>query len=96
MANIMNAKRWQLFWHIKIPAALPNLASGLRMACIFAPLGALISEWVGATHGLGLLMIKADLKMQIDLMFCCLFVIIIIGLVLYFAVNKFLNKWITW
>jgi len=96
MANIMNAKRVQLFWHIKIPAALPNLASGLRIACIFAPMGALISEWVGAKHGLGLLMIKADLKMQIDLMFCCLFVIASIGLLLYFSINKLLKRWITW
>lgn len=96
MAKIMNTKRWALFWHIKIPAALPSLASGLRMACIFAPMGALISEWVGAKQGLGLLMIKADLKMQIDLMFACLFVIITIGLTLYFLVNQQLKKWITW
>lgn len=96
MAKIMNAKRWSLFWHIKIPAALPSLASGLRMACIFAPMGALISEWVGAKHGLGLLMIKADLKMQIDLMFVCLFVMIALGLSLYFIVNQQLKRWITW
>lgn len=96
LANTMQAKKWQLFWYIRIPAALPNLASGLRVAAVFAPIGAVVGEWVGASRGLGYLMMTANARTSIDLMFAALFTLIIFSLLLYFVVDKILNRWITW
>lgn len=96
LAKTMNAKKWRFFWYIRIPAALPNLASGLRVATVAAPIGAVVGEWVGASQGLGFLMLNANARMQIDLMFAGLFVLITFSLVLYFLVDKSLKQLIPW
>ncbi len=96
LAKIMNAKKWRLFWYIRIPAALPSLASGIRIAAVIAPIGAIIGEWIGASHGLGYLMLNANARMQIDMMFASLIVIILLALLLYFSVDKILRVFIWW
>jgi putative hydroxymethylpyrimidine transport system permease protein len=96
LAKTMNAKKWRIFWYIRIPAALPSLASGLRVATVAAPVGAIVGEWVGASQGLGFLMLNANARMQIDLMFAGLFVLIIFSLVLYFLMDKSLKLLIPW
>jgi putative hydroxymethylpyrimidine transport system permease protein len=96
LASTMNAKKWRIFWFIRIPAALPSLATGLRVATAIAPIGAVIGEWVGASHGLGYLMLNANARMQIDLMFAALFTIILFSLTLYFIVNKLLSIAVYW
>lgn len=96
LAKTLHVKRWRVFWHIRIPAALPHLASGLRVATVVAPIGAVVGEWVGASQGLGFLMLNANARMQIDLMFAALFAIIIFSLILYFAIDTFLRFTIWW
>lgn len=96
LAKIMNAKKWRFFWYIRIPAALPHLASGLRVATVVAPIGAIVGEWVGASQGLGFLMLNANARMQIDLMFAGLFVLIIFSLILYFLIDQLLKIFIPW
>lgn len=96
LARIMSAPHWRTVWYIRIPAALPALASGIRVATAAAPIGAIIGEWVGASHGIGFLMLNANARLQIDLMFAALFVIVVFGLVLYFCVDWCLRKLIYW
>jgi putative hydroxymethylpyrimidine transport system permease protein len=91
LAKTMNAKKWRIFWFIRIPAALPSLATGIRVATVSAPIGAVIGEWVGASKGLGFLMLNANARMQIDLMFAALFALIFFSLTLYFVVNWILK-----
>lgn len=96
LAKTMNAKKWRVFWHIRVPAALPHFASGLRVATVVAPIGAIIGEWVGASRGLGFLMLNANARMQIDLMFAALFTLVLFSLILFFVVDKFLRYMIPW
>lgn len=96
LAQTMNATRWRLLWHIQVPSALPSLASGLRLAATIAPMGAIVGEWVGASNGLGFLLLNCNARMQIDLMFACLLTIVILVLGLYFSVDKLLRYWIKW
>lgn len=88
LAKTMNAKKIRVFFYIRIPAALPRLASGLRIAVVFAPIGAVIGEWVGASRGLGFLMLNANARMQIDLMFAALCVLVVFSLLLYFVIDR--------
>ncbi|EKD70711.1 MAG: Binding-protein-dependent transport system inner membrane component [uncultured bacterium] len=96
LAKTMNAKKWRFFWYIRIPAALPSLASGLRVATAVAPIGAVIGEWVGASQGLGFLMLNANARMQIDLMFSGLFALVLFSLLFYFLVDTLLRLLIPW
>jgi len=96
LAKTMQAKKWCAFIFIRIPSALPALASGIRVATVAAPIGAVIGEWVGASEGLGYLMLNANARMQIDLMFAALFTLVIFSLLLYFFVDRILKIAIPW
>lgn len=87
LAQSMQATRRQILWRIRVPAALPSLASGLRLAAVYAPIGAIIGEWVGASQGLGYLMLLANGRAKIDLMFAALAVLAVLTLLLHKAVG---------
>lgn len=88
LARSMQATPRQLLWRIRIPAALPGLASGLRLAAVYAPIGAVIGEWVGASNGLGYLMLLANGRAKIDLMFAALVVLATLTLILHVLVSR--------
>ena len=96
LAKTMDASRFAILWQIMIPSALPALASGLRVATVIAPLGAIVGEWVGSSHGLGFLILNANARMQIDLMFAALLTLTVLTLVLYYVVDKLLQQVIFW
>ncbi len=75
LAQVMGASRIRIMRHLRIPAALPSLATGLRLAAVYAPIGAVIGEWVGGARGLGALMIHANGRMKTDLVFAALLVL---------------------
>lgn len=96
LARTMGARRWAVLRLIRLPAALPALASGLRVAAAVAPIGAVIGEWVGASAGLGYLMLHANARVQIDLMFAALAALAAIGIALYFGVDALLRRLVPW
>ncbi|MFO1140770.1 MAG: ABC transporter permease [Paracoccus sp. (in: a-proteobacteria)] len=81
LAQVMGASRTRIMWHLRIPAALPSLATGLRLAAVYAPIGAVIGEWVGGARGLGALMIHANGRMKTDLVFAALLVLSVLTVV---------------
>jgi putative hydroxymethylpyrimidine transport system permease protein len=96
MARTMNASRWALLRHVRLPAALPALASGLRVAAAVAPIGAVVGEWVGSSAGLGYLMLHANARMQIDVMFAALATLAAMALLLFFTVDALLKRALRW
>ena len=96
IAQTMGASRLAILRHLRIPAALPNLASGLRVAASVAPIGAVVGEWVGSEAGLGYLMLHANARMQVDLMFAALFVLTLGAVALYFTLDWALKRLIPW
>ncbi|CAH0529712.1 Riboflavin transport system permease protein RibX [Vibrio hippocampi] len=96
LAKTMNANRWQLLRYIQLPAALPTLASGIRVAVVIAPIGAVVGEWVGSSAGLGYLMLQANARMIIDEMFAALLILALLSISLYFGTDKILKKAIPW
>jgi len=96
LAHSMNASRWTTLRYIRIPAALPSFASGLRVATAVAPIGAIVGEWVGSSEGLGFLMLHANGRMQIDVMFAALFILAVMAVTLYYAVDAGLKRLLFW
>ena len=94
LARVMGANRPRMMWHIRVPAALPGFASGLRLAAVYAPIGAIIGEWVGASKGLGYLMLLANGRAKIDLMFAALIVLAILTLLLHASVDRACRRWL--
>jgi putative hydroxymethylpyrimidine transport system permease protein len=77
----------ELVW-LRLPNALPALGSGLRLAAVYAPFGAVIGEWVGASRGLGHLMLMANGRAQVDLMFAALVVLATFAAALFFVMDR--------
>jgi len=96
LAQTMSASPWSILWQLRLPQALPAFASGLRVAASVAPIGAVVGEWVGSSHGLGYLMLHANGRMQTDVMFAALLILCLMALILYFSVNAALNKAVYW
>ncbi|MCF8481490.1 MAG: ABC transporter permease [Rhodospirillum sp.] len=96
MAQSMDASPWAVLWRIRLPAALPALASGLRVATAVAPIGAIVGEWVGSSAGLGYLMLHANARMQVSLMFAALFVLALFSVSLYALVDRGLRAAMPW
>jgi NitT/TauT family transport system permease protein len=55
--RVLTASRWQTFYKLQIPSALPVIFAGLRVAITLAVVGAVVGEYVGANRGLGALII---------------------------------------
>jgi len=96
LGRVMNASSFAILYHVRIPAALPAFASGIRVATAVAPIGAIVGEWVGSSAGLGFYMLHANARMQTDLMFAALALLVTVALTLYFLVDWMMNKIVYW
>ncbi|MFC5387098.1 ABC transporter permease [Aquamicrobium segne] len=92
LAQTMDTGRWRTMWHLRIPMALPMLGSGLKLAAVYAPIGAVIGEWVGGSEGLGAVMIHANGRMRIDLSFAALMLVTVIALAFHWVTSTFVDR----
>ena len=84
---ILGATPAQVLVKLRAPAALPFVFSGIRIAVATSVIGAVIGEWVGATQGLGFLMIHANAQLHIDLVFAAITVLSLMAVGLFLAVS---------
>ena len=96
LARTMDARPLAVLRHVRLPAALPAFGSGLRIATAIAPIGAVIGEWVGASAGLGYVMLNANARMETDLMFGALFVLALMTVLLWSLVDGALRRLLRW
>ncbi len=94
LAHLYGARRDQEVRLLRIPSALPALVTGLRLAAVYAPIGALIGEWVGASSGLGYAMLHANGRSQTDVVFAALLLLAAMSVLLRAAVD-FLTRDLT-
>lgn len=96
LAATMGAKPWRVLLRVRLPAALPALASGVRVAAAVAPIGAVLGEWVGASSGLGYVMLNANARIETALMFAALVLLALMSVALYVAVDRGLRAALRW
>lgn len=96
LARTMGASPLRTLWHLRLPAALPAFGSGLRIAAAISPIAAVVGEWVGSGAGLGYLMLHANGRMQTDLMFAAMVVLMLMALGLYLLVDRLLIRLTPW
>jgi putative hydroxymethylpyrimidine transport system permease protein len=96
LARTMGASPLSTLVHLRLPAALPAFGSGLRIATAFAPIAAVVGEWVGSGAGLGYLMLHANGRMQTDLLFAAMIVLMAMALSLYVLVDRLMLRLTPW
>ncbi|MFJ5160058.1 ABC transporter permease [Pantoea sp. NPDC088449] len=82
LAQTTTPSRFRIFWRVRWPAALPQFFSGLQMAAVLAPIGVVIGEWVGASEGLGYLMMQSNARLETATSFAALLLLLILALLL--------------
>ena len=95
-ARMLGCTGMTLMLRVRLPAALPAFASGLRVASAVAPIGAVVGEWVGASAGLGYLMLHANARMQVDVMFAALLTLAVMAVTLYGVIDVMLRRSMPW
>lgn len=83
--RMLGATRLQTLLRLKLPTGLPAILAGLRVAVVLALVGAVVAEFMGASRGLGAVVIAAQGMMDTTLMFAALVLIAAMGLLLYQA-----------
>ena len=96
LARVMNGSPMTILRVVRLPAALPALASGIRVAAATAPIGAVVGEWVGSSGGLGYLMLHANARLQVDVMFAALLTLAVMAVGLYYAIDAALGRCLYW
>lgn len=81
--RMLGATRVQTLLRLKLPHGLPAVLAGLRVAVVLALVGVVVGEFIGASRGLGALVIAAQGSMDTPLMFAVLALVSLLGVLLY-------------
>jgi NitT/TauT family transport system permease protein len=90
------ASKAQIFWMLQLPNAMPYIFAGLEIAMIFALIGAIVAEFVGAQSGLGMLIQSMNFTMDVAGQFSVLFLLSLLGLVLNGIVTGVRRRVLFW
>ena len=90
------ATRWQIFWMLQLPNAMPYIFAGLEIAMIFALIGAIVAEFVGAQAGLGMLIQSMNFTMDVAGQFSVLLLLSLLGLLLNGIVTGVRRRVLFW
>ena len=96
LLKAMGADRLQCFIHIKMPNALNQFFSGLKISISYSVVGAVVSEWLGGFTGLGVYMTRVRKSYSFDKMFAVIFFISFISLILMFLVSYIKKVTMPW
>lgn len=90
------ASERQIFWMLRLPNSLPFVMAGLDVAMIFALIGAIVAEFVGAQKGLGMLIQSMNFNMDVSGQFSILLILSVVGLLLNRGVMMIRKRVLFW
>lgn len=96
LVRSLDGSNFQVFWMLRLPAALPFIMAGLEIALTFALIGAVVAEFIGAENGLGMLVQSMNFSMDVAGSFSVLVVLAVVGLVLNYLVAQIRKRLIYW
>jgi NitT/TauT family transport system permease protein len=99
--DLYNASRRQVLWNLKLPAALPQILAGLRIAGGLSLIGAVVAEIAagsaGAGSGLAYRIAESGYRLNIPRMFAALLLLSLAGIAIFFLLSAIsyllLRRW---
>ena len=89
--ELYGASRWQILVHLKLPAALPFMLGGIRIAGGLALIGAVVAEiaagTAGAGSGLAYRIVESGYRLNIPRLFAALLLLSVTGIVIFFVLS---------
>jgi len=83
----LTATPWRTFLRFRLPASMPYLFSGLKIAITLAVIGVIVAEFISSSEGLGFLILKSAALLRTDLILAAITVLCAIGLASYGLVH---------
>lgn len=96
LVRSMGASAFQVFWYVRFPNALPAIFGGLKVASTLAVVGAIVGEFVSADKGLGYLVLVANGELNTRLVFACVLMLSVLGIIFYFVVEAIERLVVSW
>ena len=72
LMRVLSASRREIFFKLRVFSALPFLFSALRIAASMSVIGAVVGEWIGATQGIGAMIIQATYNFDSALLYAAI------------------------
>jgi ABC-type nitrate/sulfonate/bicarbonate transport system permease component len=88
LLDTLGARRRDVYRHLLVPAALPGIFAGLRIAATYCVLGAVVGEWLGGSRGLGVYMTRALQSFRTDRLFAAIFLVMFASFALFKLVDR--------
>lgn len=96
LLDSFHASKWQRYRHLYIPATLPGILAGLKIAATYSVLGAVVGEWLGGTSGIGIYMTRALQSFRTDRLFGSIGIVMIMSFAIFKGVDRlgvYLTPW---
>ena len=92
----LGANRAQEFRKLRIPYCLPYLFSALKISSSLAVIGAIVGEFVGATQGLGYLIIISSAHLETATLFSAIIAAAFAGIAMFYVISFAERRLIFW
>lgn len=96
MMHVYGASRWRQLRLVRIPFALPFLFTGLRVAATTAILGAMLSEWITGSRGLGFLILESGEMREIELLWAAVLTSVAVSLIVFWLTSAGERRALRW
>ena len=87
LLRTLGARRRDVYRHLYLPATLPGILNGLRIAATYSVLGAVVGEWLGGSRGLGVYMTRALQSFRTDRLFAAILIVMLMSLAMFKLVD---------
>lgn len=96
LMKLVHANKWQVFKNLELPSSLPILFAGFKTGITLAIVGAVVGEFVGASAGLGYLIIFGTGQLNTGIVFTAIVQLVLVSLILYEIVSVIGSKLMKW
>lgn len=96
ISRSMGASSWQSFWKFRLPSAMPEIFSGMKIGIVKAVEGVIIAEFIASNKGLGFMIMRASSYMDVSLMFAGLIAAALVALLFNSAMTILERKLMPW
>lgn len=95
-ARTTGAGGWKMFLKIRLPQALPDIFTGLKVGAALSATAAIVAEFVASDRGLGYLLLQYNGNLETPMVFAVIVLLSLIGVVIYYIVEiieRFVIPW---